>query len=751
MAVDMEQVRAAIDRADDEAIVRLFEGVSEKDRRAVAGEIRKISRATPVSLEESPRLYSYNPSERTAELAVLATSPVSDIPDGVSLPISCKVGLQVLVQRPPSWLQSYARHELGRGERCHWSLVLDLMRRGYCDPIDNDTFILGMINGLHWLREDVDIWCVQIAKVLEENADLLDRAFWRIFEITETQGRGVANFDHWRGNKSMSTWQGAILQLSRQGRLPRERLLQSSAEALCRPFNRNEARWFAGLFEKLEPDSAERERHTDLFFRHLKSDNPAVVQFGLKQLDRIEKVRKNEKQEPLSAESYMEALPPMLRHTSKTMVKKSFSLMKRLAKLSPDSAPRLAELASELLMDESTDVQTLTLDFIEYLAPEPDDRLRHALVGYRDAVAASLRKRFDAYVSGEKEASKKTAKATKRAKSARAPAKKATRKAKKNTAGKGSDPFSIAELHEAAEVEMPTLRPIDAETLFALPRCTPDREVPRVASVDELIEVCSTWIESPDDLEDVDRILDGILRFRDAKDGDGFDDISAPLVKRVAKRCGDNTGVTLLLMILIHLWAYGRWPEGSEDNRAYFEGLELGEHPLHKKQAAQLLEQFLAGIRRSLSEETAVAFLAAATHRGGWLEPCALVDRWIAARDGGHEVLPVDAVRALLRLAPNQRGEALKRLKKKAAKEPGQIESALRYSLGDDSVKIGSDVALWAAAARARDPREDDQRLADARPSASKDFAVRRECRFFFTNRPPRPPPRLHPRNRERR
>ena len=134
MAVDMEQVRAAIDRADEEAIVRLFKGVSENDRRAVAGEIRGVYLKLPHHIQDAPDHWKVNPSMWTAELAIVATSSPSDVWRTVEFLRSDEFAVKVVTGRPNSWIARLIEQTLGEDDRCPWYLLVELMRRGHGDP-----------------------------------------------------------------------------------------------------------------------------------------------------------------------------------------------------------------------------------------------------------------------------------------------------------------------------------------------------------------------------------------------------------------------------------------------------------------------------------------------------------------------------------------------------------------------------------------------------------------------------------------
>jgi hypothetical protein len=107
---------------------------------------------------------------------------------------------------------------------------------------------------------------------------------------------------------------------------------------------------------------------------------------------------------------------------------------------------------------------------------------------------------------------------------------------------------------------------------------------------------------------------------------------------------------------------------------------------------------------------------SAPTHRGGWIDPLVLVQRLVAWQKLGEEPPAIDAALALLRLAPDNRQQALKQL----GKQPGEFADAVRYALGGEA-KIGKSAALWVAAARARNPLADDPAVEKRFPGLGPD------------------------------
>jgi hypothetical protein len=114
--------------------------------------------------------------------------------------------------------------------------------------------------------------------------------------------------------------------------------------------------------------------------------------------------------------------------------------------------------------------------------------------------------------------------------------------------------------------------------------------------------------------------------------------------------------------------------------------------------------------------------LAAPTHAGGWIDPVALVERLKACESISAELDRLDEVQALLRLAPDHRKQALRKIGiRKIGKSATEFEQALRYALGAQGVSIGPTASLWIAAARARASFDDDHAVEARHPGFGPD------------------------------
>jgi hypothetical protein len=111
--------------------------------------------------------------------------------------------------------------------------------------------------------------------------------------------------------------------------------------------------------------------------------------------------------------------------------------------------------------------------------------------------------------------------------------------------------------------------------------------------------------------------------------------------------------------------------------------------------------------------------LSAPTHIGGWIEPKALVERWVAWQKSKARMDSLEQVLALLRMAPERRREVLPTARTIDG-EPGR---ALRFALGEDQ-KTGKETALWLAAWRSRQPYGDVPEFEAKHPRLGPDAGV---------------------------
>lgn len=126
---------------------------------------------------------------------------------------------------------------------------------------------------------------------------------------------------------------------------------------------------------------------------------------------------------------------------------------------------------------------------------------------------------------------------------------------------------------------------------------------------------------------------------------------------------------------------------------------------------ARFLHRRLTEVKQILDEASPPGVrLATPTDPSGWLDPVEFVHRLSRA---DLTVSYADLIAGLLRLAPDNRAEALRLWRKASPAVHPQIEQVVRHALGEEANRDQAlaDNALWVAASRARSALQDDPLL----------------------------------------
>jgi hypothetical protein len=260
-------------------------------------------------------------------------------------------------------------------------------------------------------------------------------------------------------------------------------------------------------------------------------------------------------------------------------------------------------------------------------------------------------------------------------------------------------------------------------------RLDPQAQLTPIDNLDDLIDTCARVVEEGTRIDDVELAMDALARLGDQK-GDDFQARVAPLLKRVRqqlKNCAApfiGFGPSHDLCGLVYAWGTGtviraKGDKGSSRNvTVVFEGEDYKWYSESIQQPIRVLSRRSLALAEKLAQGKRTVLLSAPTHSGGWIDPRVLVHR--VNRWSGADPDLADVCLAMLRCAPEFREEALDQL----AKSSSEWVRAIRHALGEEGVRLGKSESLWAAAARARAPWEDDSRVAKAFPKLGPDGAV---------------------------
>jgi hypothetical protein len=545
----------------------------------------------------------------------------------------------VLRIRPSSHLESLAPWLLEHYGR--WDAIRALVRERLIATPTSPWYTLAMI-ARH---------ATVPAQLLRDDPELLQDEVWRLFEVEGSGELSLAAHDKYLPDDR--SWQAALVEVAGRDRAQRDRLLDASLSALARDMAAFRAGWFSRFHEALAPTIDEREARADRYARLLRSPVRATVSFAVAALDVLARASR------MPQEGVVERLGAALSGEAAGTAKTALRILERVATSDPARGPAVARTVAADLEHALPEVQAAALRLVERLGEPGDPDLAAALGSQSSLIHASQREAYERVLV--------------RARGATSPP--ASSRTRVAVATGTHEPPAERAADPPAGARHRPVDPLD-----------PMRALAAIRDLDELVEVLTVALETGGPPDDIERALDGISRLGRA--GVGFERRTAPLEKRartVAARRWESIDPRIGLARLVLCWARGdaretRAPEG----------------------AAAFLSARVDAVGKRAAAGVTTPLLAAPTHAGGWIDPAALADR-LASWPAGPGPDTVDAVGALLRLAPTGRERALAGMGGRG----GEIADAMRHALGG-SVAIGPTGALWVAAARARAPDADD-------------------------------------------
>lgn len=353
----------------------------------------------------------------------------------------------------------------------------------------------------------------------------------------------------------------------------------------------------------------------------------------------------------LPAAGLPEQLRPALLARAKGTVMTALELLEGAIKATPSVRAEAVAVAAGALSHTSADVGKAALRLIEIHGDREDPDLVALVETHAAGIAASLRGRLAGWL------------------------------------GK-SPPAAV------------TVEPVAASPRRSRPSAIdPTRAIAPILTISELVDRFAFVLENTNDADEIERVLGGLSSLCGDRSPD-LERLAAPLLKRAS--------------------ALLKKPEVEAERPVQFELARLAAGWVSRAAAARSLARgidalgFLAKrndiLLMHVVRGESHALLSLPTHKGGVIEPAALVER--VRRRGDAATPSFDAVLALLRLAREGRAPALV-----AAEDlPGELGEALRHALGATNTTVGPSAPLWIAAARARDPGGDDSAVEARHP-----------------------------------
>ena len=546
------------------------------------------------------------------------------------------------------------------GGRAAWRAVRPLVREGIVPRPDRPSYTITMLSSVAY--DDVET-------LTTDDPGLLEVEAWRLFEVEGGGENSLANYEKFHGDR----WGAFFRNLASREPAMRERLLDASLAALARDFAQYRAGWFSRFHEALAPTDAERARRADAYLGLLRSRVGPTVSMAVAALARIQQAGS------LGADDVLERITPVLVDAPAGTAKAGLGLVGRAGAASPELARRAAVVATKALANASPDIQRAALVLIGRLVDEPDEAVARAVADRLADVAASQRSAAAALLTrlgGEALAGTRTA---------RAP---------------------------GATAAVPRIRsPIG-----------PDRAIEPVTSIEGLVDLAVSVLETGEPADDIERLLDAVGCLG-AERPEQVSRLSAPIAKRArtilartesSPFSGFDARADVAAVLLA--WATGELVAPDES------------HPYVHPGAGAFLSARAREVAEAAAKGRPYVVVGAPTHSGGWVDPAVAVRRLGA----GAPASRLDLVAALLRLAPDGRDDALGA----AAGLAGEVGAVVRYALGGDE-PIGPTAPWWVAAARVRAPGEDDPSVEKRHPRLGPDAGRAARARMWIDDAGP--------------
>lgn len=584
-----------------------------------------------------------------------------------------KTTFEIFHQRRPPWLQEWVDWVV-HIDSYPWDTVRALALSGICRDPDHPPYQLQtvLLAGLpEWQSKGWNETLLTSSQRRAWGAAIEDfRKNWavigpRFWKVFEIEGT-VELSAEWLGSGEFNL----VPALCGDGLLDRQRLLGACLQPLEREFAQARGRWFAELHEMLKPTPDERALLLDRYLPLLESTTPATVTFALNAISALHAVR------PIPGQRLLPFLRPVMLAKAKATVKAGVKLVHGIVGREPDQLPAAAELMAQGFLHPSQEMQEAAVAWLEKHQAELGAALPGLLEEYVASVAVSLRQRVAALMGH-----------------ARSKAMKA-----EDSVGSVAPSLHLPAAHLA-----------------------PSRVIPPISDLEELISLASSAIENLYKLKDPELVVSGIAHWHTQRPDD-FETRTSPLRKRLTQVRKHLSMFNLFFVDLIACWL-------TRSDTLFRSSKRVMEHLDDNKgaSAVSLWCRHTAHVCELIVQGSPLPLLAAPTHFGGWIDPVVLAQRLNAWQQAGETPPDFELCWALLRLAPENRPEALC-LAGHLAGEQGQ---AVRFALGSDREKIGTNAGLWIAACRSRDPDGTFPELEAMHPGMGGDTA--HPCRFAWS------------------
>jgi hypothetical protein len=382
---DAAKVNAAIRTGDAGRARDLLRDATEKERAALVRALQPLLQAPPDRDAPRSEWEQWSPlSDNTALIAVMAgcasgyRAALRRLEGGPHQwdlrPEDYDAIAGVLADRRPSWLGELVDRMLARSFEPGfqaWPLARRLARLGAIGRPAADEYGLKMIKALAQLppimRQGNNVSPQaeavafgtggdRLAAVLLDDPGLLADEVWRLFTIP-----GVGKEMEWKTYYGYlplgDQWADALVQLTAQRQLDRDRLIDACLGAFLRDFPPNHVAWYAQLHDRMRPSATEKAQRYERYLALLAAPGKPGVTVGQRGCAELLEAGL------LEVPAFLAASPPALVYPLKSVATAQLAILGKLAR-QPAVAEGALATAAQAFAHQREDVQAAALQLI---------------------------------------------------------------------------------------------------------------------------------------------------------------------------------------------------------------------------------------------------------------------------------------------------------------------------------------------------------------------------------------------------
>lgn len=293
------------------------------------------------------------------------------------------VEAKVLPWFVPSWYSAVVNDD--EFWRIDYPKILRLRDKGYLEPSDELIAVplSRYLVEVEWKnRKHIGRY---YPERLGKHPKTLEYDIWTLFEVTsqiEHQGSYAIFKEFPEGS---NPWQVAFLDLIKEGKLDRARVLESAILTSTKGFERSLSKWFWNLINMMEPSLPELLAHQDALIASLDCPHSAIQNEVLRQ---VKKIATNLS---FRQEAFVDAAPSLLSSETKSIVNSTLMVLERIAKTNPHLREQTCTVAMGTFFQQDAKLQLRAAKLIAKSGEEAKEDLSEMLLAYEDAIYKDAR------------------------------------------------------------------------------------------------------------------------------------------------------------------------------------------------------------------------------------------------------------------------------------------------------------------------------------------------------------------------